>query len=247
MCGQEITEDCTFVDEVCEVCEGNQPVHNINQSVQDAVITTPNGENLPVTALHGTELEFTVTPAEGFVVTEVKVNGETVEAVEGVYTITVKATVNIDVTTQEESAVPAEPTIATSIKVGDKVILACDAKKVEFNGFPSGKTYGEYVNYTDLPAGAVVLEVEAGSQDGTFALKMPDGAYLQHKGSKNTLTASNEINNNSSWNISFNGETATITNVADSSRKLQYNASSTGLRFACYTSDQTAVNLFIVG
>ena len=244
LCGQEITEDCTFVDEVCEVCKGNQPVHNINQSVQDAVITTPNGENLPVTALHGTELAFTVTPAEGFVVTEVKVNGETVEAVEGVYTITVKATVNIDVTTQEESTVPAEPTIATSIKVGDKVILASVAKTVEFNGFPSGKTYGEYVNYTDLPAGVVVLEVKAGSQDGTFALKMPDGTYL-YWDSGNSLKTTDGVTDNSSWNISFNGEIATITNVADSSRKLQYNAGSP--RFACYTSNQTAVNLFIVG
>lgn len=118
LCGQEITEDCTFVDGVCEVCEGNQPVHNINQSVQDAVITTPNGENLPVTALHGTELAFTVTPAEGFVVTEVKVNGETVEAVEGVYTITVKATVNIDVTTQKESTVPSEPILVAQFTLG---------------------------------------------------------------------------------------------------------------------------------
>lgn len=103
LCGETVTEDCTFVDEVCEVCKGNQPVHNINQSVQDAVITTPNGENLPETALHGTELAFTVTPAEGFVVTEVKVNGETVEAVEGVYTITVKATVNIEIVTEKLS------------------------------------------------------------------------------------------------------------------------------------------------
>lgn len=118
LCGETVTEDCTFVDGVCEVCEGNQPVHNINQSVQDAVITTPNGENLPVTALHGTELAFTVTPAEGFVVTEVKVNGETVEAVEGVYTITVKATVNIDVTTQKESTVPSEPILVAQFTLG---------------------------------------------------------------------------------------------------------------------------------
>ena len=118
LCGETVTEDCTFVGEVCEVCKGKQPVHNINQSVQDAVITTPNGENLPVTALHGTELAFTVTPEEGFVVTEVKVNGETVEAVEGVYTITVKATVNIEVTTQEESTVPAEPTLVAQFTLG---------------------------------------------------------------------------------------------------------------------------------
>lgn len=243
LCGETVTEDCTFVDEVCEVCKGKQPVYAINTSVENATIATPTGD-LPGTALHGTELAFTITPEEGFVVTEVKVNGETVEAVEGVYTVVVTAIVNIDVTTQEESTVPAEPTIATSIKVGDKVILASVAKTVEFNGFPSGKTYGEYVNYTDLPAGAVVLEVKAGSQDGTFALKMPDETYL-YWDSGNSLKTTDGVTDNSSWNISFNGEIATITNVADSSRKLQYNAGSP--RFACYTSNQTAVNLFIVG
>ena len=103
LCGQEITEDCTFVGEVCEMCKGNQPVYAINTSVENATIATPTGD-LPETALHGTELEFTVTPAEGFVVTEVKVNGETVEAVEGVYTITVKAEVEIEVAVLEASA-----------------------------------------------------------------------------------------------------------------------------------------------
>ena len=111
LCGQEITEDCTFVDGVCEVCKGNQPVYAINTSVENATIATPTGD-LPVTALHGTELEFTVTPAEGFVVTEVKVNGETVEAVEGVYTITVKATVNIEIVTEKLSDA-GEPVIVS--------------------------------------------------------------------------------------------------------------------------------------
>ncbi len=103
LCGQEITEDCTFVGEVCEVCEGKQPVYAINISVENATIATPTGD-LPGTALHGTELAFTITPEEGFVVMEVKVNGETVEAVEGVYTITVKAEVEIDVAVLEASA-----------------------------------------------------------------------------------------------------------------------------------------------
>lgn len=89
-----------------------------------------------------------------------------------------------------------------------------------------------------------MLEVEAGSQDGTFALKMPDETYL-YWDSGNSLKTTDRVTDNSSWNISFNGETATITNVADPSRKLQYNAGAP--RFACYTSNQTAVNLFIVG
>lgn len=166
LCGQEITEDCTFVDGVCEVCEGNQPVHNINQSVQDAVITTPNGENLPVTALHGTELAFTVTPAEGFVVTEVKVNGETVEAVEGVYTITVKATVNIEVTTQEESTVPAEPTLAAQFNLGE------DGSAKHFDG-NSTTQYTETQNgYTLTLTSSANVYSEAIDATGNGCLKL---------------------------------------------------------------------------
>ena len=245
LCGQEITEDCTFVGEVCEVCEGKQPVYAINISVENATIATPTGD-LPGTALHGTELAFTITPEEGFVVMEVKVNGETVEAVEGVYTITVKATVNIDVTTQEESAVPAEPTIATSIKVGDKVILACVEKKTEFSGISTSSTiYGLKENYEGkVPEGIEILEIVAGSDQGSFAFKMSDDRYLNWS-SGNSLSTATSISKNSSWTVEFDGDIAIIKNVGDSTRQIKYNSSAP--RFACYTSGQTAVNLFIVG
>ena len=153
LCGQEITEDCTFVYEVCEVCGGNQPVHNINQSVQDAVITTPNGENLPVTALHGTELAFTVTPAEGFVVTEVKVNGETVEAVEGVYTITVKATVNIEIVTEKLS------------DAGEPVIISKTVSELASeNGWTNSSKIG---NPVELDA-VITLSYTGGGNTGKY-------------------------------------------------------------------------------
>ena len=153
LCGETVTEDCTFVDGVCEVCEGNQPVHNINQSVQDAVITTPNGENLPVTALHGTELAFTITPAEGFVVTEVKVNGETVEAVEGVYTITVKATVNIEIVTEKLS------------DAGEPVIISKTVSELASeNGWTNSSKIG---NPVELDA-VITLSYTGGGNTGKY-------------------------------------------------------------------------------
>ena len=153
LCGQEITEDCTFVGGVCEVCKGNQPVHNINQSVQDAVITTPNGENLPETALHGTELAFTITPAEGFVVTEVKVNGETVEAVEGVYTITVKATVNIEIVTEKLS------------DAGEPVIISKTVSELASeNGWTNSSKIG---NPVELDA-VITLSYTGGGNTGKY-------------------------------------------------------------------------------
>lgn len=165
LCGETVTEDCTFVDEVCEVCKGNQPVYAINTSVENATIAMPTGD-LPVTALHGTELAFTVTPAEGFVVTEVKVNGETVEAVEGVYTITVKAKVNIDVTTQEESTVPAEPTLAAQFNLGE------DGSAKHFDG-NSTTQYTETQNgYTLTLTSSANVYSEAIDATGNGCLKL---------------------------------------------------------------------------
>lgn len=153
LCGETVTEDCTFVDGFCEVCKGNQPVHNINQSVQDAVITTPNGENLPATALHGTELAFTITPAEGFVVTEVKVNGETVEAVEGVYTITVKATVNIEIVTEKLS------------DAGEPVIISKTVSELASeNGWTNSSKIG---NPVELDA-VITLSYTGGGNTGKY-------------------------------------------------------------------------------
>ncbi len=139
---------------------------------------------------------------------------------------------------------------ATSIAVGDVVIIVCDTKSVELSGFggSGSSTYGTPSNYTTTPAGAFPLDVVAGYSTGTFAFRGRNSGYTSmylYWTSGNYLRYTSTLSANTSWNVSFDSNgNATIANSADATRKLQYNAASSGLRFACYTSTQTAVQIY---
>ena len=128
--------------------------------------------------------------------------------------------------------------LATSISVGDTVVLVCESKKMELTSIGS---YGTGTKYDLIPSGSYPLTVTAGSSSGTYALKTKDNKYLNWS-SSNSLSTATSVSSNSSWTITFSSQTATIENGKDSTRKLQWNASSP--RFACYTSNQTAVNFY---
>lgn len=130
---------------------------------------------------------------------------------------------------------------ATSIAVGDVVVLVNEDESKELNGFSTTKTvYGLGEAYTTAPAGLYKLTVEEGASAGTVAFK--NGSTYLNWSSGNSLTASDTKTENSSWTVTFEEGNAIILNVADNARKLQWNASSP--RFACYTSVQTAVQLY---
>ena len=145
-------------------------------------------------------------------------------------------------------------TVADSIAVGDKLILSADGEfekdgtktpfKKQFKGISNTSTkYGEAVDYAgDSPASDVgVLEVVAGSADGTFALKFGE-KYLTWK-SGNSLEVQDAVDANASWKVSFADGKAVILNAADNVRNLSYNASSP--RFACYgNNNQKPVTLW---
>ena len=128
-------------------------------------------------------------------------------------------------------------TKASSIAVGDVVVLVYESGKKELSSI-SG--YGVGTSYSGTPAGLYELTVEAGSSTGTFSLKNGN-TYLSWS-SGNSLATATSKNSNSSWKITFSNGNATIQNAEDNARKLQWNASSP--RFACYTSSQTAVQLY---
>ena len=128
-------------------------------------------------------------------------------------------------------------TKASSIAVGDVVVLVYESGKKELSSI-SG--YGVGTSYNGTPAGLYELTVEAGSSSGTFSLK--NGSTYLSWSSGNSLATTTSKNSNSSWNITFSNGNATIVNAQDNSRKLQWNASSP--RFACYTTSQTAVQLY---
>ena len=131
---------------------------------------------------------------------------------------------------------------ASSIAVGDVVVLVYENEKKELEGISTTSTkYGIGVSYTTTPAGAYELTVEAGSTSGTYSFKCPNGQYL-YWSSGNSLATNASKSANSSWKVTFSGGNAAILNAKDNTRKLQWNASSP--RFACYTTNQTAVQLY---
>ena len=140
------------------------------------------------------------------------------------------------------TAFAADYELATSIAVGDTVLLVCKSKTMELNGISTTSTkYGLGVAYTGSPAGKYVLTVEAGSTSGTFSFK--NGSNYLNWSSGNSLSTSTSKSANSSWTVTFSGDNAIIKNAKDSARQLQWNASSP--RFACYgNSGQTPVQLY---
>ena len=130
---------------------------------------------------------------------------------------------------------------ATSIAAGDVVALVCESKKMELSSISTTSTkYGIGTAYTSTPAGLYELTVEEGSSTGTFSFKK--GTTYLYWTSGNSLATNATKSANTSWAVTFSNGNATILNAKDNSRKLVWNASSP--RFACYTSAQTAVQLY---
>ncbi len=130
---------------------------------------------------------------------------------------------------------------ATSIAVGDEVILVCESKTMELSSFTtSGTIYGVGSSYSGTPSGDYSFTVVAGSETNSYAF-VRDGKYWNWT-SGNSLSTATTLSANTSWAVSFSGGNANITNKSDADRKIQWNAGSP--RFACYTSGQTAVQLY---
>ena len=131
---------------------------------------------------------------------------------------------------------------ASSISVGDTVVMVYETGKKELSGISSTSTkYGTGVDYTSVPNGAYPLTVVQGSSEGTYALQTIDSKYL-YWSSGNSLNVTTTLNDNASWDITFSSGNATIKNKNDSTRVVKWNTGSP--RFACYTSGQAAVQLY---
>lgn len=133
---------------------------------------------------------------------------------------------------------------ASSIAVGDKVILVYETDSKELGGISSTSTkYGLGEAYTGTPTGVFPLDVVQGKTTGTFAL-MNGSNYLSWT-SGNSLTTTGSLTDNSSWNITISSGDAVIKNSFDDTRSIRWNSSSP--RFACYTGGQKAVQLYKIG
>ena len=145
----------------------------------------------------------------------------------------------------------SEPTIskATSIAVGDIIYIVCESKdkggmQLSAISTTTSTKYGIGKSYSDTPADTYALTVVQGYTSGTYAFKTSDGEYLYWT-SGNSLATNATLNANTSWKVTFDSSgNAIIKNAKDNTRQLQWNAASTGLRFACYTSGQTAIQIY---
>ena len=103
ICGETVTEDCTYESGNCTVCGAVQPSHSITVEIANGRVTAADDTEMPSSALVGTNVSFKVIVNDGHKLISVTVNGEELEAVDGVYTITVTADVTIDVDIVAES------------------------------------------------------------------------------------------------------------------------------------------------
>lgn len=129
-------------------------------------------------------------------------------------------------------------------KAGDVVILVNETAKREMTGISTTSTkYGLATTYETSPAGSYPLTVCAGNSDGSLAFKTSDNKYLYWT-SGNSLNVNATLDNKTSWTVTVSNGDFTITNVGDNSRVVKYNSSKGQERFACYTSEQQAVQLY---
>ena len=129
-------------------------------------------------------------------------------------------------------------------------LMVCDSKNMVLSSISTTSTkygVGTSVTITDnnkieatetLDSYQVVLS--PGSTSGSYLMKF-QGSYL-YWSSGNSLATNANNNSNTNWLLSVSNGNVTIKNCNDNTRVIVWNASSP--RFACYTSTQTAIQLY---
>ena len=145
-------------------------------------------ENLSTTeGLNGTTFTFTVQVSEGFQIVSVKVNGETVEAVEGTYTGTIKGNTTITLETAEEGVslttvtkTIAELATANSWENGEKVANPFTLDEVITVSYNGGSNTGKYYSSNQslrlysTESGSITFTAAEGYQIATIAIEYND-------------------------------------------------------------------------
>ena len=135
-------------------------------------------------------------------------------------------------------------TSTDDLVVGEKYIIVCESKSkamgaVNTYGAAEGVTITD--NTIDSKSSLNILTLDGETDAWTFYTSKESKFLLWSSG--NSLSAATPgISNAWKWKISFSNGNAVIANKVTNERKLVYNASSP--RFACYTSSQTAVQLY---
>ena len=92
-----------------------------------------------------------------------------------------------------------------------------------------------------------ILTIEAGKKANTFAFKANNGYLYAASSSKNYLRTETTLSDNSSWSITIAADgVATIKAQGSNTRNwMRFNASNSPAIFACYSSGQTDISLYV--
>ena len=148
---------------------------------------------------------------------------------------------------QPDLEITGTATRVEAVVLGDKIVLVNQAGDSAMGAQNDKKRDIAAVAVTDntasLTAGVVIITLEAGTQEGTFALKVADG-YLAYANNGNAISTQETVDDAASWIITFTDGVVSIQNVAYAERFLQYNISSP--RFVCYKGTQEAPVIYKV-
>ena len=135
-------------------------------------------------------------------------------------------------------------TSTSQLVAGDNYLLVCESKNAAMGAVGS---YGESVAVT-ITSNTITVSDKlnvvtlGGSAGGWTFYSSKESKYLSWSSGNSLAVSETASANSAKWAISFSENNASITNVGTTSRKLQYNASSP--RFACYTTSQTAIQIY---
>ena len=176
ICGETVTEDCTYKDGKCTACGAAQPSHSITVEIANGRVTAADDTEMPSSALVGTNVSFKVIVNDGYVLSKVIVDGEEIEATNDIYTITVNADVTITVEIISAASAPvATFTLGNNGATSHSDGTSAD-EYTESNGGYTLKLTGlsnVYKNARDNE-GNGCLKLGTGSKTGKFTFTVAD-------------------------------------------------------------------------
>ncbi len=138
-------------------------------------------------------------------------------------------------------------TSTEDLVAGAQYILVCEGKSKVMGTIGGSTSVGSSQTAT-ITSNTITANANyniltlGGSSEGWTFYTSKESKYLSWS-SGNSLAVSDAVSgDNQKWTVSFSSNNAEILNKKDSSRKLQFNASSP--RFACYTTGQTVIQLY---
>ena len=203
--------------------------------------------------LSGGKLDITVTTENGTYEKSIDLTGKTLKFESGKIS---KFTVN-GFTKKESDEVYTLVTDASTLKIGDKIIIAAATADFAISTTQNNNNRGRAAvtktnNNTIVNPGADVqlFTLEAGTKVGTYAFNTGSGYIYAASSSNNYLRTQQENNDNGSWTITCTATgTATIKASGTNSKNLlKYNSNTTsGKVFSCYSSGQSDVAIYSDG